>query len=265
MKDTTEAKFNEVREMLQGKKVLIAVSGGVDSSVLASLAAESAKEVVFLTIDSSIVTAPDRKGLKELAAKLDIEPLVVEFDWTDHSKLASNPSDRCYHCKLELGTLWKKEAEKRGLDLVIEGTNASDLNRDRPGIKALEELGIKSPLADAGISKDEIRQYAEEHGLPSADAPSSSCLATRFTSGTRVTQEKLEQVASAEEIMRNLFDVQCVRARYHGDLVRIEVGHDERENLFDSAKLDVLHRKLKNLGFEYITIDAYGYQSGSMA
>jgi len=265
MKDTTEAKFNDVREMLRGKRVLIAVSGGVDSSVLANLAAESAEEVVFLTIDSSIVTAPDRKGLKELAAKLDIEPLVVEFDWTDHSKLASNPPDRCYHCKSELGTLWKKEAEKRGFDLVIEGTNASDLSKDRPGIKALKELGIRSPLAEAGITKHEIRQYAKEHGLPSADAPSSSCLATRFPSGTEITQEELERVEEAEEIMRHLFDVQCVRARYHGNLVRVEVGHDEREKLFDKEKLNELHMKLRNLGFEYVTVDAYGYRSGSMA
>ncbi|MBS3795043.1 MAG: ATP-dependent sacrificial sulfur transferase LarE [Candidatus Thorarchaeota archaeon] len=265
MNDTTKAKFNKVREILQGKKVLVAVSGGVDSSVLASIAAESAQEAVFLTVDSSIVTAPDRKNLENFAEILGTEPVTIEFDWIAHENLANNPPERCYNCKRKLASLWREEAKSRGLDMVIEGTNASDLDKHRPGIKALKEFGIRSPLAEGGITKREIREYAAAHNLPAADSPSSTCLATRFPSGTEITQERLEKIEAAEGIIRHLFDVQCVRARYHGDLVRIEVGHGERENLFDSAKLDVLHRKLKNLGFEYITMDAYGYQSGSMA
>lgn len=264
MKNTTEAKFNRIREMLRGSSVLVAVSGGVDSSVLASLAAESAEEVVFLTIDSPIVTDLDRKGLEELTEKLGIEPEAVEFNWLEYDPLANNPPERCYNCKRELASLWKREAEKRDLDMVIEGTNASDLGKDRPGIKALEELSIRSPLAEVGITKDEIREYASEHNLPSADAPSSACLATRFKSGTQITQERLAVVAAAEESVRNLFGVECVRARYHGNLVRIEVGHDEREKLFDKEKLDELHMELRSLGFEYITVDVFGYQTGSM-
>ncbi|MBD3159768.1 MAG: ATP-dependent sacrificial sulfur transferase LarE, partial [Candidatus Lokiarchaeota archaeon] len=232
--------------------------------VLASIAAESAQVAVFLTVDSSIVTAPDRKNLENFAESFGTEPVTSEFDWIAHENLANNPPERCYNCKSELASLWRKEAESRGLDVVIEGTNASDLDKHRPGIKALKEFGIQSPLAEAGITKREIREYAAAHNLPAADSPSSTCLATRFPSGTQITQERLERVEAAEEIMRNLFDIECVRARYHGDLVRIEVGHDEKEKLFDSTELDELHRKLKNRGFDYITIDAYGYQSGSM-
>ncbi len=264
MKEKTQAKFNQVRGILQDRNVLVAVSGGVDSSVLASLAVDSAKKVVLLTIDSSIVTPPDRKGLDELAEKLEVEPVVVEFDWIEHDKLAKNPPERCYNCKKELAALWKKEAERRGLGMVIEGTNASDLGKDRPGIKALKELGIRSPLAEAGITKREIREYAAEHNLPSAYIPSNTCLATRFQSGTQITQERLDKIAAAEEIVRSLFGIQCVRARYHGNLVRVEVGNNERKNLFDLQKLDNLHRELKDLGFDYVTIDVYGYQSGSM-
>jgi uncharacterized protein len=257
-------KFNKVGKFFKGKKVLLAFSGGVDSTVLAKLANDYAKEVLLLNVKSAIVSDAELKKAKKVAQELGIRLQTIEFGWLQEQRLTKNPKNRCYQCKRELAKLWVNVASKEGLDLVVEGTSSSDLEGYRPGLQALKEIGISSPFLVNGITKDEIREYARENGLSVADEPSMACLATRFPYGIEITKEKLRMVEQVERHIIDEFQINCVRARFHGDLVRIEVGTEERFKLFDTKKLDQLHRFAKDVGFTYVTIDASGYRSGSL-
>ncbi|MFX1482902.1 MAG: hypothetical protein ACFFCP_06905, partial [Promethearchaeota archaeon] len=155
-------------------------------------------------------------------------------------------------------------AEDLGMDFVVEGTNATDMDGHRPGAKALEEAGVLSPFRDEGITKDEIRTYAREVGLSVADRPSMACLSSRFPYGTEITEDRVRRIDRVEREVRETFDIECVRARFHGDLVRIEVGRGERGKLFDEDKLDELHELARRAGFKYVTLDVFGYRTGAM-
>jgi len=185
-------------------------------------------------------------------------------DHLEDNEFTRNPRDRCYLCKKKLAKIWTEYASERGLDMVVEGTSASDLKGHRPGKRALREMGVTSPFLDAGITKDEIRKYARENGLSVADRPSMACLATRFPYGVQIIKKHVNMVDAIEHAVRRIFEVHTIRARFHGDLVRIEVGSDERDKLFDSIKLDELNEFAKSVGFTYVTIDAKGYRTGAM-
>ena len=240
MKDSTLAKFEAIKKDLTGKKVLVAFSGGVDSSVLASIVSDVAKEMTLLLVSSPTVPESELIGAKNIAKELGLKLIVKNFDWLEEKSLASNPIDRCFKCKQILAGSWMKTAEELNLEIVVEGTTASETEGYRPGAKALEESGVQSPYLDAGITKDEIRQYARSKGLSVAEKPSGACLATRFPYGTELNYERLHMVEAVEKAVMTLFNVECVRARYHGDLVRIEVGVNELPKMFDSPKMKEL-------------------------
>ncbi|MFW9982819.1 MAG: ATP-dependent sacrificial sulfur transferase LarE, partial [Candidatus Thorarchaeota archaeon] len=204
------------------------------------------------------------QAAKSVANELGIDLEIIQVDELSNKDLVGNPVDRCYHCKKELSAVWIKTTEDLGMDFVVEGTNASELEGHRPGAKALEEAGVLSPFIDAGVTKDEIRAYAREVGLSVADRPSMACLSSRFPYGTEITEERVRKIDNVERQVKELFGIQCVRARFHGDLVRIEVGREEREKLFDGDKLDALHTLAKTAGFKYVAIDAFGYRTGAM-
>jgi len=261
---TVEAKFEEVKRRLRGHGVLVAFSGGVDSAVLALLAKESAARTALLTVDSVLLSRGEVSAARKTAEELGLPIEVVSVDELGSPGVAENPVTRCYFCKKELSRVWLDKARELGLDLVVDGTNASDARGHRPGAKALTEAGVVSPFREANITKDEIRAYARHRGLSVADRPSMACLASRFPYGTRITEERVRMVDEVEHTVRRLFDVQCVRARFHGDVVRIEVGRDEMTKMFDQSRLEQLAKHAKSVGFKYVALDVEGYRTGAM-
>jgi len=199
----------------------------------------------------------------EIARRLDLPQEIIEYSELSIGGYADNPVTRCYFCKSELFHRMKEVAEKHGLAVVVEGSNADDVGDFRPGMRASAELGMKSPLKELGFTKNEIRTLAREMGLPNWDRPSEACLASRFPYGERITEEKLRQVGEAESYIHSL-GARQVRVRHHGKVARIEVLPDDMPRLFDPATRQALVEHFKKLGFHYVTLDLQGYRTGSM-
>ena len=264
MKDSTVGKFDSIKRDLAGKKVLVAFSGGVDSTVLASLVSEAAAETSLLIISSPTVPKSELDDAEQIAKELGLDLLVKDFDWLSVDTIATNPVNRCFTCKKILADIWMNTAKELDLEIVVEGTTASETEGYRPGAKALRESGVKSPYLEANVTKEEVREYARGKGLSVADKPSMACLATRFPYGTQINQERLQMVESVERSVKDTFNVECVRARFHGDLVRIEVGVNELPKMFDTTKMKELELKARDAGFAYVTLDLKGYRTGAM-
>lgn len=264
--DRLTSKMNQVLDMIRSEEsVLVALSGGVDSSLLAKLAYEAIGDgAIAVTTFSKILPPGELEGAKRTAADIGIRHITVEVNELSDLDFAANNPDRCYYCKKVLMKAMREVSKETGVNSVIEGTNAEDLSGHRPGASALCEEGAISPLAKAGFSKSEVRTLARKMGLPVADKPSMACLSSRVSYGEDITEERLEQVARAETAVRELIGVRDLRVRMHGKLARIEVGRYERDLFFDVRVMDKVSRVLKEIGFSYITLDLEGYRSGSM-
>jgi uncharacterized protein len=248
--------------MSEAESAVIALSGGTDSTCLASFAAGvSGLRVMAVTVvgpymfSSEVSDAASfckSAGLKHREIRVAMPPAVV-----------SNPPDRCYLCKKEVMKAVTEAAREEGYAFVFDGTNADDLLDYRPGMKALRELGIRSPFAEAGLTKSEIREMAREAGLSVSDKPSNSCLLTRFPHDTLITEENLRRAEEAERITAEL-GFPGARVRIHGDLVRIELRSEQFAIILNDDIRELLTSAIKGLGYNYITIDAEGYRSGSM-
>src|SRR5262245_29345821 len=248
-----------------GSSTIVALSGGVDSGVVA-LAAKKAfgRNALAITADYKTLAKEELATARQVAKEIGIDHRVIEYDELENPEFVKNDGMRCYHCRTELGQHLAHEAKKSGIDLIVDGTNADDLTDYRPGIRALRENGVRSPMAELGITKTEVREIARNFGLSVYDKPSNACLASRIPTGNEVTYEKLQRIESAEIIVKSIFGVRQVRVRDHEELARIEVGKDELHKMFDAQKLALLDRKLKEVGFKFVSLDTGGYSTGKL-
>lgn len=247
------------------RKAVVALSGGVDSAVVAQAAKNAlGNGAIAITADYKTLAGEELAAARQVAAEIGIAHRIIEYSELENPDFVRNDSMRCYHCRTELGGRLAMEAEKEGARLVADGTNIDDLSDYRPGIRALRESGVRSPLTELGIGKAEIRKMAREAGLSVHDRPSNACLASRIPTGTEVTLEKLKRIENAEIAAKSIFGIRQVRVRDHGDVARVEAGRDELSKLFDVDKLGLLDSKLKEFGFKFVSIDAAGYRSGNM-
>lgn len=242
----------------------VAYSGGVDSTFLLKVAHDCLKnKVVAITARSTIFPEEEFKETTAFTRRYGIRHIVIKTDELKIEGFADNRPDRCYLCKSELFSKFRAEAGKHRIQWIAEGSNADDVKDYRPGIKALKELGIISPLQEAGFTKNAIRKWSKKMGLPTWDKPSLACLASRFPYGVTITPDKLTQVDEAERFLRKQ-GFRQVRVRYHGDTARIEVAEAERRKFFDLNLMDEVNKKFRQIGFAYCALDLQGYRTGSM-
>ncbi len=242
--------------------VAVAFSAGVDSTFLLKTAADVlGDKAVAVTAQSVFIPAREQDEAVLFCRKHGIRHFIVTADVLSVEGVAANPPDRCYRCKRALFSLFLEKAKALGIPYVAEGSNTDDLGDYRPGMKAIAELGILSPLRDAGLGKQEIRALSREIGLPTWDKPSYACLASRFVYGEPIDPGRLKMVEKAEEKLRSM-GLRQLRVRLHGDLARIEIMPDKIP--FLAEKREEIAGYLRSLGFRYVTLDLDGFASGSM-
>jgi pyridinium-3,5-biscarboxylic acid mononucleotide sulfurtransferase len=244
-------------------RVAVAFSGGVDSSLVLRVAVDclGASNVLAVTVASPVHPGWEREEAEAMAQALAVEHLIVESDELENEAFVINPADRCYICKFGRFSELTRLARERGFTHVLDGGNADDVTDYRPGQRAADELGVLSPLKDAGFTKADIRSLSRLLGLPTWDRPSRACLASRFPYGERITREALWQVDQAETLLLEL-GIRQMRVRHHGNLARIELLPEDF-GLVMSQRARLVAR-FKELGFNYVTLDLAGFRSGSM-
>jgi uncharacterized protein len=256
-----EHRLEEILKVL--KPVVIAFSGGVDSSYLAYKAHQVlGVEALAVTAESASVPSQQRRMAARIVGQTGILHKTVHSRELDRPEYSANPPNRCYYCKDELFNILHDVARECGAAVVLDGLNADDLSDFRPGRKAGEEHRVRSPLMEAGLTKEDIRELSRRAGLPTADLPASACLSSRFPYGVEITEEKLRIVDQGEEALREIgFEV--FRVRHHDHLVRLEFGCEDLEKALNPEIASRLSAIFKGLGYKYVTLDLEGYRMGS--
>lgn len=246
------------------RSVLVAYSGGVDSSYLAYVATqEIGGNALCVTGLSPSVSAYQRDMAHAVANVLGLNHITITTKELDLAGYTANSPDRCFFCKDELYTKLGELARARSIAHMFDGTNHDDLGDHRPGRKAAEVHGVRSPLAEVGMTKSEVRERSQAHGLATWDKPASPCLSSRIAYGTAVTIGRLAKVERGEELLREA-GFREFRVRMHGDLARIEIAGEEIHRAFEAEMLNRLNERFREIGFSYVTLDLQGFRSGSM-
>lgn len=245
-------------------RMVVAFSGGVDSTFLLKIAHEVLNDgVIAVTARSSTYPEREFKEAAEFAKGLGVKHIIITSEELDIEGFSHNPVNRCYFCKKELFTKIREVASQNNIRYIADGSNIDDLDDYRPGMQALKEIGVVSPLKDADMTKEDIRILLKDLGLPTWDKPAFACLSSRFPYGQEITREKLEMVDKAEQYLLDL-GFRQVRVRHHGDIARIEVSSNERARFFDEELMDKVYKAFREIGFAYAAIDLKGYRTGSM-
>lgn len=265
MDDLLRHKLDSLQENLRQRGSLaVAFSGGVDSTFLLKVAHDMlGGKVMAVTARSPALPGRELGEAERFARELGAEHMVVQTDEFALSDYVNNPVDRCYFCKREIFTRILAVAAQHGLSFVADGSNVDDRGDYRPGMRALQELGVVCPLSEAGLGKQEIRILSRQMGLPTWDKPALACLSSRIPYGQKITREKIASIEKAETFLRDL-GFRQVRVRHHGDIARIEVAEQERDRFFDTALMDRVVDTVKQYGFSYVTLDLQGYRTGSL-
>jgi uncharacterized protein len=245
-------------------KVIIALSGGVDSALVAYAAFQKlGSSAIAVTADYKTLSKEELDTSKQICSEIGINQIFLDYSELENEEFTKNDSNRCFHCRLELGDHLIKVAKEHNVEMIVDGTNLDDLGDYRPGIEALKKNGIRSPLVETKFSKSQIRESAKLIGLSVFDKPSNSCLASRIPWGQRVTAEKLTRIEYGENIVKQLTNVKQVRVRDIDGSAKIEVEKDMLSK-FDKVILKQITEKLKMIGFTSVEVDPEGYKPGKI-
>jgi pyridinium-3,5-biscarboxylic acid mononucleotide sulfurtransferase len=259
-------KFSSLQSTLKKLgRAVVAYSGGVDSSFLLKVAVDTmgAENVIACIGISPSLAASQKATALKTAKTIEVAVRQIKLDELDDSQYSANKADRCFHCKSHLYCALGEIAKAEGIEHILCGSNLDDQDDFRPGNRAARDFSVRSPLAEASITKAEIRQLSKNLGLATADMPASPCLASRISYGLEVTAKRLKQVEQAEDFLRSLGFVEF-RLRHHGDIARIEVVAEDIQKIVEDTSRAVIVERFKSLGFRFITVDMQGFRSGAL-
>jgi pyridinium-3,5-biscarboxylic acid mononucleotide sulfurtransferase len=246
------------------RSVIVAFSGGVDSTFVLKVAHETLGDsVLALTTSSPTMPDEDRDSALSMARLIGARHLIVESNELEIPGYSANPLNRCYLCKHNLFTVCEAKAAELGIDEIVDGLNLDDLHDYRPGMQAATEKRVRHPLVEAEMTKADVRELSRSMGLPTWDRPASPCLSSRFPYGTEITPDGLRKVAAGEKLLHSM-GFAIARVRYHGEVARLELEQREMARVFEPAIRETIDREFKKIGFRFVAVDLKGFRSGSL-